>query len=381
MYFVICNNLMGDIMEISTNLANQIINNIKDIINQDLNFMDTNGYIIASTDPLRVNTFHEASKVCVKKKRTIIIEYDNQYYGSKKGINIPVYFDGNVTGVIGITGERDEVEKYGTIIKKMTEILMKEEWIKENAVRKRDNQRNLLEGLIYGHLHEYDNLLQVPSEYSKYFVVSQPFEHSPDSKKINDLLNVVEKSVPDKMVLSAFLYQELVLLFSDVNKENLIDILLNLKRTVYKSADIDLHFGISTEFHNLNLSKQIYEQAKSALSWQKEYLQTDSIVFFDEMDLGILLSDIPLKKRNEFSNKVLNSINDNEYSFYHNLINIYSNCNCSINKVSDKLFMHKNSIQYRLNRLHELTGYNPREINDFVILKLAFLLSDRNPDD
>ncbi len=36
------------------------------------------------------------------------------------------------------------------------------------------------------------------------------------------------------------------------------------------------------------------------------------------------------------------------------------------------MYMHKNSIQYRLNKLKELTGYDPRNFNDYVILWFAF---------
>ncbi|UBX38311.1 helix-turn-helix domain-containing protein [Enterococcus lactis] len=36
--------------------------------------------------------------------------------------------------------------------------------------------------------------------------------------------------------------------------------------------------------------------------------------------------------------------------------------------------VHKNTLQYRLNKLHSLTGYNPRNYDDYLILKLAFLL-------
>ncbi|WP_419773134.1 helix-turn-helix domain-containing protein [Helcococcus kunzii] len=43
-------------------------------------------------------------------------------------------------------------------------------------------------------------------------------------------------------------------------------------------------------------------------------------------------------------------------------------------KSSKTLFIHKNTLQYKLNKLEKLTGYNPRTLDDFVVLKLAFLL-------
>ena len=77
-------------MNISQNLATNILYHMKDIINQDLNYIDINGTIIASTDPKRVSTFHAASLECVKKGKYVIIENDIQYEGSRKGINIPI---------------------------------------------------------------------------------------------------------------------------------------------------------------------------------------------------------------------------------------------------------------------------------------------------
>ena len=117
-------------MNISQNLATNILYHMKDIINQDLNYINVDGIIIASTDPKRVGTFHAPSLECVKKRKNIIIENDSQYEGSRNGINMPIYFDDSIIGVIGITGNKNEVEKFGEIIKLMTEVLIKEAWIK-----------------------------------------------------------------------------------------------------------------------------------------------------------------------------------------------------------------------------------------------------------
>lgn len=43
-------------MNISQNLATNILYHMKDIINQDLNYINVDGIIIASTDPKRVGT-------------------------------------------------------------------------------------------------------------------------------------------------------------------------------------------------------------------------------------------------------------------------------------------------------------------------------------
>ena len=53
---------------------------------------------------------------------------------------------------------------------------------------------------------------------------------------------------------------------------------------------------------------------------------------------------------------------------------VFSKNNGSIQKCADELFIHKNTLQYRLNKIRDLTGFSPRNYNDFVVLKIAFLL-------
>ncbi|MCB6367551.1 hypothetical protein LI291_15365, partial [Intestinibacillus massiliensis] len=49
---------------------------------------------------------------------------DGQYQGCRKGINLPIFLNETIIGVIGITGKVSEVMKYGKVLKKMTEILL-----------------------------------------------------------------------------------------------------------------------------------------------------------------------------------------------------------------------------------------------------------------
>ena len=47
------------ITKIDRELAEQIVNTIKDVCDHDINFIAPSGIILASTDPSRVGTFHE----------------------------------------------------------------------------------------------------------------------------------------------------------------------------------------------------------------------------------------------------------------------------------------------------------------------------------
>lgn len=53
---------------------------------------------------------------------------------------------------------------------------------------------------------------------------------------------------------------------------------------------------------------------------------------------------------------------------------VFSKNDGSINLTSKELYIHKNTLQYRLKKIKELTGYDPRKLRDFSILYIATLL-------
>lgn len=86
-------------MKIPQYLACDIVESMKKIINQDINYIDTDGMIIASTNKNRVGTFHGGAKRVLTTKSELIISFDDQYEGTKQGINLPVFFQNDIVGV------------------------------------------------------------------------------------------------------------------------------------------------------------------------------------------------------------------------------------------------------------------------------------------
>ncbi|HIU15255.1 MAG TPA: helix-turn-helix domain-containing protein, partial [Candidatus Ventricola intestinavium] len=52
--------------------------------------------------------------------------------------------------------------------------------------------------------------------------------------------------------------------------------------------------------------------------------------------------------------------------------------NGSITKTASERFIHKNTVQYKLNRIAEMTGYNPRDWLNIPLFYLAILFRERN---
>lgn len=362
-------------MIITFDLANTIVENIEEIIKQNINFMNVNGEIIASSNKNRLGAFHEAAYKCAQTGKTIVIENNNEYEGAKKGINIPVYLNNKVAGVIGISGEIKEISVYGNIVKKMTEILLTESWIKDNMLEQKEAEKNLIEKLLFGN-NDFENYISNSSKnYNKFIVVASSDKYDYNPKFSNKIYSIIEElDIQNVNRISAVFANEIILIYSNISKKLILNELKLLNKKIMKELKIDLKYGISQKFINHDCYKIQYKYAKYALHWILKYEPEINHLSYDNMDLGILLSNINDDSINQFTNKVLGNLDFNEINENKELLESYTYNNGSITKTSEDLYLHKNTIQYRLNRLYDLTGYNPRELKDYVILKLAFLL-------
>ena len=106
-------------MHISKNSATQIVNEISRLVKQNINLMDETGYIIASVDKSRIGSFHYgAYKIISENLDEYYIDEDDASKGIKKGINLPLELDGEIVGVIGMTGEYEEVITSGKLLRR-----------------------------------------------------------------------------------------------------------------------------------------------------------------------------------------------------------------------------------------------------------------------
>lgn len=72
------------VTKIDRELAEQIVNTIKDVCDHDINFIAPSGIILASTDPSRVGTFHEIGQQAADSGSVLEVTEDNNFSGTNR---------------------------------------------------------------------------------------------------------------------------------------------------------------------------------------------------------------------------------------------------------------------------------------------------------
>lgn len=141
-----------------------------------------------------------------------------------------------------------------------------------------------------------------------------------------------------------------------------------------------VRIGISNVFFNITSLLQYYHQAYHALLLNDKLTHQDSLIYYEDYQFYDFLDHI----KNSFHNKaelgrychpaltILNMYDQqNKTDFYHTL-QIYLKSSCSSKETAKLLFIHRNSLSYRLDRICQLTGINFSNSNTIFLLELSF---------
>ncbi|MCR5010110.1 MAG: CdaR family transcriptional regulator, partial [Clostridia bacterium] len=105
-------------------LAQKLLERVKGTIKYNLNIIDEKGMIIASSDKSREGSFHEAAYNMIQQGVDLVeINEDQAFHGTKKGVNMTITSQGKLIGVVGITGDPDEVRPLATLMKISVEVI------------------------------------------------------------------------------------------------------------------------------------------------------------------------------------------------------------------------------------------------------------------
>ncbi len=160
-------------------LAQQIVDTVKDVCGYDINFISENGEIFASTNVSRISTFHEIGKRAALSGNTIEVNENDSFAGTQQGINMPVYHNGKLLAVIGITGVPDEVRKYAYLAERITRLLIREKELNAFSRSQADKKNYIVTTLMReeksdsGYLNECLKDFRIDPKTPKRFLVIQ----------------------------------------------------------------------------------------------------------------------------------------------------------------------------------------------------------------
>lgn len=355
---------------IQRTVAQQIVEAVKEVCEHDINFIDTNGMIFASTDKKRIGDYHEIGHKVAKSGEGIEVETDNSFLGTNKGVNIPFVYQGELCAVIGITGNPSQVRKFAYLSQKLTTLILREHELDTYERTQKTQLNHVIRRLIQ---NGYANQPYV-TEFLKRYQICIETDYRTILMKL-DTHTVSENAVFNAASIEKNIYRAFeqtgsaLYTFNYPNEYILLLESREFKKWRYlfqllaenHAPTVKIGIGNSMPLSKLHYS---YKAAKLALN---SLFGEERMAVYDELDLELLLGSITDDVKDYFLEKTIQALSADEKE----LLKIYFSTNMSLKETCEQLFLHKNTLQYKLDKIGKETGFNPRKFKDAVILYTA----------
>ena len=149
----------------------------------------------------------------------------------------------------------------------------------------------------------------------------------------------------------------------------------NIADTLKNELFVKAVIGIGTVAEHLRNLADSYKEAQTAIDVGKVFDTERSIINYENLGIGRLIYQLPTTLCDIFLDEVFkkNSIDslDQETLF---TINKFFENNLNVSETSRKLFVHRNTLVYRLEKIKKLTGLDLREFDHAIVFKVALMV-------
>ncbi len=145
--------------------------------------------------------------------------------------------------------------------------------------------------------------------------------------------------------------------------------------TVHSETMMSILVGVSTVAENITQLSTAYKEAQIALEVGKVFDEEKFILHYDSLGIGRLIYQLPIKLCELFLSEVFKkgdiSLLDSETIL---TINKFFENDLNVSETSRQLFVHRNTLVYRLEKIYKLTGLDLRKFDQAIVFKVAMMV-------
>ncbi len=349
----------------SNRLFQGVIHQMRDAIDRTIGVVDETSVIIACSELGRIGEVSEnvSTDAFVSPGTFVVNGYTYKSFGSRPRPEYAVF----------VSGSDPEAGRYASVL------AISLNSIKQYYDEKYDRS-NFIKNVIL------DNIL--PGDI---YLKARELRFNSDVSRVCMLIKVTNKT-------DVSVYDVVQNLFPDKNKDFVINInetdiaLVKEIRPGIDTKDLDklansivdtlssefyTHcvVGIGTIVTGIKDLARSFKEAQIALEVGKVFDTEHSIVSYDNLGIARLIYQLPTTLCNAFLKEVFKkgSIDSLDHETLFTIQRYFEN-NLNVSETSRKLFVHRNTLVYRLEKIKKITGLDLREFEDAIVFKVALMV-------
>ena len=349
---------------ISNQILQSTIDGLKGITRIDICVMDTEGKVLASTIE---NADHYESSVLAFVDSPADSQAIQGYQFFK------VFDEHQLEYVILVKGDSEDVFMIGKIASFQIQNLLvayKERYDKDNFIK-----NLLLDNLLLVDIYNRAKKLHIDTEARRVVYIIET-KNEKDANALETVRSLFSGKTKDFITAvdekNIILVKELKQNESYEEANKTAKVILDMLNTEAMSK---VHVAYGTIVNEIKDVSRSYKEAKMALDVGKIFYSGRNIVAYNNLGIGRLIYQLPMplckmfireifegKSPDDFDDETLTTIN----KFFENSLNV--------SETSRQLYIHRNTLVYRLDKLQKSTNLDLRVFEDAITFKIALMV-------
>ncbi len=349
-------------------ISNQILQNtvdgIKGITKNDLCVMDTEGNVLASTSD-KLTEYAEDGQNFVQSPADSQVMSGCQFF--------KIYDESQLEYIVVIQGDSEDVYTIGKIIVFQIQSLLvayKERYDKDNFIK-----NLLLDNLLLVDIFNRAKKLHIEMNARRVVFIIETNKEK-DSGALETVRSMFATQTKDFITA---VDEKNIILVKEINDKEKIE---DLEKTAEVIVDMlnteamtKVHVAFGTIVKELKEVSRSYKEAKMALDVGKIFYSDKKVIAYSNLGIGRLIYQLPMPLCKMFIKEIFSDKTPDEFDEETlTTINKFFENNLNVSETSRQLYIHRNTLVYRLDKLQKSTGLDLRVFDDAITFKIALMV-------
>ena len=157
--------------------------------------------------------------------------------------------------------------------------------------------------------------------------------------------------------------------------EEILRVARSIENLLQEELGVKCVIGISTNARHLRELADRYKEAQVAIEVGRVFESEKNIINYESLGLGRIIYQLPTTLCEMFLNEVFkkNPIETLDEDTLETINKFFEN-NLNVSETSRKLYVHRNTLVYRLEKIKKITGLDLREFDHAIVFKVAMMV-------
>ncbi len=349
---------------ISNQILQTTIDGIKNISKVDLYITDTDGKLVVSTATMD-NSFEKAVSAFSDSPADSQVVGDYQFF--------KVYDESKLDMVLVARGKSDDVFTVGKMTAFQIQSLLtayKERFDKDNFIK-----NLLLDNLLLVDIYNRAKKLDIDVNARRCVCIIET-KNEKDSLALETVRTMFAGQKNDFITA---VDEKNIILVKELEDQQGYEEVEKISHTVVDMLNTEVmvkaNVAYGTIVQELKEVSRSYKEARMALDVGKIFFSTQNVVAYNNLGIGRLIYQLPIPLCKMFISEIFGdqSPNDLDDEMISTINKFFEN-NLNVSETSRQLYIHRNTLVYRLDKLQKLTGLDIRVFEDAITFRIALMV-------